>query len=75
MLLMLRTYAARPGCGLGRFLSPALCGDGNPIDSSPRSCWQVPLSLDLDDTTNTTGVRVSRSVDWGGEGGQRRSPV
>ena len=57
MLLMLRTYAARP-CLRARALHvAALRRDGNPIDWNPRICWHVPLCFDIDHTTKTIPAR------------------
>ena len=84
MLLMLRTYAARPWLRARALHVAALRRDGNPIDWNPRICWQVPLCFDIDYTTKTIPVRASRTVDGarrGSMGAQsirrrsRRSPV
>ena len=58
-------HAGGAGCALHL---AALRRDESPMDWKPQICWQVPLFFDIDDNTQTTTVRASRTVDWGGEG-------
>lgn len=58
-------HAGGAGCAL--HVAAVRRGE-NPMDWKPQICWQVPLFCEIDDTTKTTTVRASRTLDWGGEG-------
>jgi hypothetical protein len=57
-------HAGAAGCALH---VAALRHGENPMDWKPRICWQVPLFFENDEGTQTTTVRASWNVDWGGE--------